>query len=247
MHYFSTGKKLLTAALFLLTGLTGLTGNAQTTLSGQVSDAATKERLAGVNLTVRGTVTGTITSSKGNFSLTTSTPVPFTLRVSSVGYATQDIEITGARTDLDIKMTERVTQGEEVVISASRVEESVMKSAASIEKMDIRQIQQSAAPSFYDALVNLKGVESSVQSLTFRSINTRGFNANGNVRMVQLVDGMDSQAPGLNFSVGNIVGISELDVESVELLPGASSALYGPNAINGICCSIPKIRFATRG
>src|SRR3546814_20118035 len=70
--------------------------------------------------------------------------------------------------------------------------------------------------------------------LTFRSVNTRGFSFNGNTRLVQLVDGMDNQAPGLNFAVGNVVGMSELDVESVELLPGAASALYGPNAINGL-------------
>jgi outer membrane receptor protein involved in Fe transport len=96
-------------------------------------------------------------------------------------------------------------------------------------------------------LVNFKGVESSQQSLTFRSINTRGFNANGNTRMVQLIDGMDSQAPGLNFSVGNVAGISELDVESVELIPGAASALYGPNAINGILLMNSKSPFLYKG
>jgi outer membrane receptor protein involved in Fe transport len=87
----------------------------------------------------------------------------------------------------------------------------------------------------------------STQSLTFKSFNTRGFNANGNVRTVQLVDGMDNQAPGLNFSVGNIAGISELDLESVELLPGAASALYGPNAINGILLMNSKSPFLYQG
>ncbi|MCZ8163502.1 MAG: TonB-dependent receptor plug domain-containing protein, partial [Microcystis sp. LE19-196.1B] len=101
--------------------------------------------------------------------------------------------------------------------------------------------------SFYDALNNMKGVEMSTQSLTFKSFNTRGFNANGNVRTVQMIDGMDNQAPGLNFSVGNIVGISELDLESVELLPGASSALYGPNAINGILLMNSKNPFQYQG
>jgi outer membrane receptor protein involved in Fe transport len=93
----------------------------------------------------------------------------------------------------------------------------------------------------------MKGVEMSTQSLTFKSFNTRGFNANGNVRTVQMIDGMDNQAPGLNFSVGNIVGISELDLESVELLPGAASALYGPNAINGILLMNSKNPFQYQG
>jgi hypothetical protein len=43
---------------------------------------------------------------------------------------------------------------------------------------------------------------------------------------MQLVDG-DNSSPLLNFVLGNMIGVSEIDVQSVELLPGASSALYG--------------------
>jgi outer membrane receptor protein involved in Fe transport len=50
---------------------------------------------------------------------------------------------------------------------------------------------------------------------------------------MQLVDGMDN-SPLLNFVLGNLIGLSEIDVQSVELLPGASSALYGANAFNGV-------------
>ena len=70
-------------------------------------------------------------------------------------------------------------------------------------------------------------------SLTFKTVTTRGFVSSGNTRMNQLIDGMDNQAPGLNFSVGNIVGLTELDVDNVELLAGASSALYGSGGMNG--------------
>jgi outer membrane receptor protein involved in Fe transport len=70
-------------------------------------------------------------------------------------------------------------------------------------------------------------------SLTFKSVGTRGFNVNGNLRLNQIVDGMDNQAPGLNFSVGGVIGLTELDVESIELLQGASSALNGQGGMNG--------------
>ena len=205
---------------------------AQTKISGSVTESTTKKPLVGVSITVKGTVAGTITDTKGQFALTTSTPVPFTLAVSSVGFQTREM-VVGNQSELKIELNEQVMLGQEVVVSASRVEESVMKSPVSVEKMDIRAIQSAPAATFYDALLNMKGVDMSTQSLMFRSVNVRGFSANGNTRVVQLVDGMDNQAPGLNFSVGNIAGISELDVESVELLPGAASALYGPNAING--------------
>ena len=220
---------------------------AQTKISGKVSDGATKETLIGVSVAVRGKVIGTITDTKGNFSLSTTTPTPFTIAVSSVGYKTQEITVTGSKSDFDIKLEEQNVLGQEVVVSASRVEESVMKSPVSVEKMDLRALQTSPSVSFYDALKNLKGVDVNTQSLTFSSVTTRGFNGNGNPRVVQLVDGMDNQAPGLNFAVGNIVGISELDLESVELIPGAASALYGPNAMNGIILMNSKSPFLYQG
>ncbi|MFX5743221.1 TonB-dependent receptor plug domain-containing protein, partial [Acinetobacter baumannii] len=83
-------------------------------------------------------------------------------------------------------------------------------------------IRQAPAANYYDMLTNLKGVDVVNASLTFTSVGTRGFNSSGNTRLNQIVDGMDNQAPGLNFSVGNIIGLTELDVDNMELLQGAS-------------------------
>lgn len=220
---------------------------AQTTISGTVTDADTKETLVGVNILVKGKVIGTITDLSGKFTLNVNQEPPFTLVFSMVGFGSKEVEITGGISNLSVELGESTILGQEVVISASRVEESILKSPVSVEKMDIIAIRDVPQASFYDALNNMKGVEMSTQSLTFKSFNTRGFNANGNVRTVQMIDGMDNQAPGLNFSVGNIVGISELDLESVELLPGAASALYGPNAINGILLMNSKNPFQYQG
>ena len=244
MKTFFTKRRLsFIASIMLLT----VSSFAQTKISGKVSDAASKESLIGVSVAVKGKVIGTISDNKGNFALSTTTPIPFTISVSSIGYKTQEIVVSGAKSDFDIKMEEQNILGQEVVVSASRVEEGVMKSPVSVEKMDLRAIQNTPSISFYDALKNLKGVDVNVQSLTFQSVTTRGFNGSGNPRVVQLVDGMDNQAPGLNFSVGNIAGISELDLESVELIPGAASALYGPNAMNGIILMSSKSPFLYQG
>ncbi|WP_093825538.1 TonB-dependent receptor [Spirosoma endophyticum] len=242
-------KKSFTYSAFVLMlfWLLSITALAQTRVAGKVTDESKKEELTGISIAVKGKVIGTITDQKGNFSLSTNTPTPFTVAVSGVGFQTQEFVINGDRTDLNVSLREQVTLGQEVVVAASRVEESVMQSPVSIEKMDIRAIQNTPAPSFYDALRNLKGVEMSTQSVTFSNFNTRGFSGNGNTRVVQMMDGMDNQAPGLNFSVANIVGMSELDVESVELLPGAASALYGPNAINGLLLTTSKSPFLYQG
>ncbi|XWN37744.1 MAG: TonB-dependent receptor [Balneola sp.] len=224
-----------------------LPGEAVTEVSGQVLDVD-GEPLAGVNIRVKDKLIGTTTDGNGMFSLSIKQDPPLILVFSIVGFQTEEVDITNANTSgLEIIMQEQTFLGEEVVVSASRVEQSILKSPVSIEKMDVIEIQTSASPSFYDAIANLKGVDFSTQSLTFKSINTRGFGSNGNTRFVQLIDGIDNQAPGLNFAVGNIVGISELDLESAELIPGAASALYGPNALNGILLMNSKSPFEYKG
>lgn len=240
---FTKTASLLAVALICLSSL----AFSQTKIEGKVTEASTNAPLIGVSIQIKGKVIGTISDAKGDFSFTTTSEPPFTLVISSVGFQTQEINVTGGQSNFQIKLEEQAVLGREIVVSASRIEESVLKSPVSIEKIDIRTIRETPQASFYDALQNLKGVEMSTQSLTFRSVSTRGFGANGNTRVVQLIDGMDNQAPGLNFPVGNVVGMSELDVESVELLPGAASALYGPNAINGIILMNSKSPFQYQG
>jgi len=219
-----------------------------TSISGKITETESGEGLPGVNIVIKGTVTGTITDVDGNFNLSTGIPAPLTIIVSYIGFLTQEIEITDANTTgLDLQMEEQTLLGQEIVISASRVEESILQSPVTIEKLDILAIQQSAAPSFYDQLDNIKGVQTSKGSLTFNAINTRGFATIANIRFVALIDGMDISAPLLNFPTGNLVGLSELDAESVELVPGAASALYGPNAFNGILFMNSKSPFEYQG
>lgn len=242
-------KKLFTQALasFIVLLLCSFSIIAQTKITGKVTDASSKETLIGVSIAVKGKVIGTITDASGNFSLTTSTPKPFTLSVSMVGYERQEIVVNGSKSDFQIALKEQTVLGQDVVVSASRIEESILQSPVTVEKMDIRAIRETPSASFYDALRNMKGVELSSQSVSFSSVNMRGFGSNGNVRVVQLIDGMDNQAPGLNFAVGNIVGISELDLEGVDVLPGAASALYGPNAMNGLLLMNSKSPFLYQG
>ena len=222
--------------------------DAQITVSGTVYDASTGNTLTGVNVTVQGRVVGTSTNANGEFSLRVNEEPPITLVISIIGYISKRIEITEQNVSgLRIEIEEQTILGSDVVVSASRVEESILDAPISIEKIDAIGIQQAAAPSFYDAIANLKGVDFSSQSMTFKSVNMRGFAANGNLRFVQHIDGIDNQAPGLNFPVGNIVGISDLDLESAELIPGVASALYGPNAINGILLMRSKSPFEYQG
>lgn len=233
---------------FLLLLLSSGTLLAQTTISGKVKDGGSGLELAGVNVIVKGRVVGTITNANGDFTLKVTDAPPITLSFSFIGFKTQEIEIKNANTTgLEVKLEEQTLLGQEVVISASRFEESILESPVAIEKMDVLAVQNTPADNYYKALGNLKGVDVATSSINFQIINTRGFGSTGNTRFVQLTDGMDTQAPALNFPIGNLNGPSELDVESLELIPGASSALYGPNAFNGILLVNSKNAFEYQG
>lgn len=223
-------------------------------ISGKVTDQKTGKPIPGVNIIVKGLIIGTITDEDGNYSLTVKEPLPQVLQFSFVGHETVTREITtnmlnnnATITDFDIRMADQVILGKEIVVSASRYEETIMESPVTIEKMDILAIRNTAANSYYKALANLKGIDIAHSSINFQILNARGFSSTGNVRFVQLVDGMDTQAPGLNFPIGNLNGPSVLDIESVELIPGASSALYGPNAFNGLILINSKDPFNYQG
>jgi len=229
----------------------GLTFNAfaqqSTNVSGSVKNTKSKEALSAVSITVKGSSTGTFTDDKGNFKFTTVQKVPFTIIISSVGYTNKEVVVKSDDQVIDVELEAAFTLGDEVVVAASRVPERILESPVSIERIGSKAILNTPASNYYDMITNLKGVDVVAASLTFKSIGTRGFNSSGNTRLNQIVDGMDNQAPGLNFSVGNIIGLTELDVDNIELLPGASSALYGPGGMNGTLLINSKNPFKYQG
>ncbi len=216
-------------------------------ISGKVTDQDKNLPLSDVSVQIKGTVTGTVTNSTGNFILRTKTQLPFTLVFSSIGFKEQELEVKTLGSNFQVALSTQTVLGNEVVVTASRVAESILKSPVAIEKLDVRTIRETPAPSFYDALENVKGVQMTTSSLTFKVPNTRGFNIPNNFRFMQLVDGVDMQAATLGVPLGNAIGPTELDIQSVEITPGAASALYGMNAINGMANLITKSPFTSQG
>jgi len=223
----------------------GIFATAQTTVKGKVVDDK-NQPIPGANIKLENSAIGSVTDFDGNFLLTVEKSPPFTIEVSSVGFETNSVVITSQNADVTIVLEEG-TELDEVVISASRTPERIFESPVSVERFGIKEIKNAPAADFYDSLESLKGVDINTNSLTFKSINTRGFTTFANNRFVQLVDGMDNSSPALNFVIGNLLGMTELDVNSIELLPGASSALYGANAFNGILFMTSKNPFDHQG
>ena len=224
----------------------GIFGYSQTTVKGSVVDQD-NQPIPGANVVITGKSVGTVTDFDGNFILETSEVPPFSLKITSIGYSESVKNITANNQNIAVVLNETQTLLDEIVISASRTPERIFESPVTVERFGIEAIKNTTAADFYGGLENLKGVDVNTNSLTFKSVNTRGFASFANTRFMQLVDGMDNSTPALNFPIGNLVGMVETDVLSVELLPGASSALYGANAFNGILFMRSKSPFDYEG
>ncbi|WP_299313368.1 TonB-dependent receptor [uncultured Aquimarina sp.] len=230
---------------FIVTLLICVISNAQTTINGRVVDDF-NQPIPGANISLKGETIGTVTDFDGLFSFTVTKKPPFKITASSIGYEASSVEVTSTSEEVIIVLTEGNVL-DLIVISASRAPERLFESPVSIERFGVKEIKNTPSIDFYGGLENLKGVDVNTNSLTFKSINTRGFASFTNTRFVQLIDGMDNTSPSLNFALGNLIGMNELDVENVELLPGASSALYGANAFNGILFMTSKSPFEKQG
>ena len=217
----------------------------QTAIKGKVINKHTNEELGSVSIMIKGSSSGTYTDDRGNFVLNT-TAFPVTILLSAINYEPMEINID-SKEMLSISLTPAPAMGEEIVLSATRVPTRILESPVSIERLGLNAIRTTPTTSYYDATGYLKGVDLTTSSLTFKTISTRGFNGSGSTRVNQLVDGMDNQAPGLNFFLGSFLGLTELDVENVEILPGASSALYGPGGVNGTILINSKNPFKYQG
>ena len=219
---------------------------AQNTISGVVTDS-NNQPIPGANIAIVGEKATTVTDLDGVFALKTAKKPPYTINVTSIGYTSKKVTVSSTSQKVSVVLVDEETKLNEIVVSASRTPERVLESPVTIERMGIADIKKTASATFYDGLENLKEVQMNTSSLSFKSINTRGFATVANTRFMQLVDGMDNSSPLLNFVLGNMIGVSEIDVQSVELLPGASSALYGANAFNGILFMNSKSPFTSQG
>ena len=143
--------------------------------------------------------------------------------------------------------TRKVHVLQEIIISASRLQEKQLTAPVSISKLSSSQVQQTAAPGFFDAIGSMKGVHMIVPGMGFKIINTRGFSNTTNVRFVQMIDNVDNQSPHIGAPIASALSPGDLDIDHVEVIQGVASALYGMNATNGLANFTTKDPFTTQG
>lgn len=213
--------------------LFGLTLHAQVKVKGKVKDDSTNEPVFSASVIVKGSTSGVTTDFDGNFEITVPS-LPVVLQVSFIGYNTAEVTVSNSE-PVTVKLTvNEIIISEAAEVVGERISQKQKQAPLTVESMDVIAIKEAPSGNFYEGLGNLKGVDLTSASLGFKVINTRGFNSTSPVRSLQLIDGVDNQSPGLNFSLGNFLGSSDLDVKKVDIVAGASSAFYGPGAFNGV-------------
>ncbi|HIF14188.1 MAG TPA: TonB-dependent receptor, partial [Bacteroidetes bacterium] len=221
--------------------------NAQNLIKGSIEDLTNGESLIGATVLIKGTSQGIMTDMSGRFKIETDQDYPLTLVISYMGYKNFEYAVSNAEQKIKIKLEPSDYTMKTVDVVGTRITDKMKESALTIEAMSIAAIKETPAANFYEGLSHLKGVDLTSASLGFRVVNTRGFNSTSPVRSLQIIDGIDNASPGLNFALGNFLGASELDLMKVEIIAGASSAFYGPNAFNGVISMKTKSPFLFPG
>ena len=217
----------------------------QTLINGEITDEETGEELIGASVKILNSKYGTVSDFNGEFKLQTNINPPFEVEVSYIGYSAKNLTITN-QNFIKVSLQSLDLQLDAIEVLGG-ISEKLKESPLSIEAMNINDIKETSATNFYEGLSHMKGVDLTSASLGFRVINTRGFNSTSPVRTLQIIDGVDNASPGLNFALGNFLGASELDLMKVEIISGASSAFYGPNAFNGVISMETKDPFLFPG
>ncbi|MDT0630129.1 TonB-dependent receptor [Rubrivirga litoralis] len=233
----------LLASLLLGALLTGAAAAQDARFEGRVTQAGSGEPLIGATVVLEGTVYGVATDTDGRYGFS-APPGAYVLTASYVGYEGVRREVRPAPGEVvaaDFVLEEAASAVSEVVVTgASRRAEKLTDSPATVQVISAAELEAFPGFSYEQALARLKGVDFVRTGISGVGINARGFNSAFNSKMLLLTDGRRSIIPGNGLPLGNMNTVTKEDVDRVEVILGPSSALYGPNAHNGIINVITK-------
>ena len=208
---------------------------AQGSVAGTVRDSL-GSALNSARVTVAG-VSAT-TDEGGQFTLRQIPAGVYQLRAQRIGHRAATISgVTvrdGEETRVDIVLIQVPIELAPQVVSASRRPEKVTDAPATITRIEASAIENTAGNSFGPALKEAKGLDFIQIGMTAIAVNARGFNSAFNNRMLMMEDNRIAVLPENGLPVGAFTTIPKVDLDAIEVLVGPGSALYGPDASNGV-------------
>jgi iron complex outermembrane receptor protein len=237
------------ALLALLVGSAGVAVAQPTaTLSGRIIDATTGDPLPGTNVLMfrqgeTAAFRGTAADANGTYRLENIPIGSYQLVARFVGYedARRSVTLTaGATVALDIALVPVELGLNPVVVTASRRQEKVLESPASISVIDARALEQTATHATAATLRYTPGVDISQSSLNRFQVSLRGFNTVFVAKTYALVDYRQATTPSLAINEFSSMPIAPIDLARIEVVRGPNSALYGAGVEQGVIHFITK-------
>jgi outer membrane receptor for ferrienterochelin and colicins len=207
-------------------------------LSGNVKSGG--KQIPFVNIIINGTNIGTITDAKGYYKLANLPAVKVTVIAQALGYKTQEKEVdikTGQVTELIFELEEDVLQLEQVVVTGTMTRHHIKDVPVRTEVITSREIESKNANNIFQALEGTPGlrVEQQCQFCNFTMIRMQGLGA----EHTQVLINGQPLFSGL-AGVYGLQQIGTIDIDRIEVVKGAGSALYGSSAVAGAINIITK-------
>lgn len=210
------------------------------TIAGTVVSSEDQSPLVGANVLIKGTILGGTSSADGRFTIAGVPEGTHTLVASRVGYERKVISNVvvkaGEVSRVAVSLTPLPIQSEPVVVTASKRDQSLEEIPVSVSLVDARTIEERNSVTIDEALRYVPGVNMVQSQVNIRGMS--GYSRGIGSRVLLLLDGI----PLLTGDTGEIVWetIPPFQIERIEVVKGAGSALYGSNALGGVINVITK-------
>jgi len=220
----------------------------QGSIVGTVRDEATNAPLAAVLVEVLGadgTITArTITGPSGTFRLNQVPAGSYTLRFTSPGWSTANLPSTavtaGRVISVSVEMAEQSYSLNPITVTASKTEEKILDAPAAVEVVQTLDIQERPATTIAEYVKDKPGVDVINTGVQSSYVVVRGFNNIFSGATLTMTDNRIARVPSLRANISQLNPTTDLDLDRVEIVLGPGSALYGPNAANGVIHSITR-------
>ncbi|MBC7187124.1 MAG: TonB-dependent receptor [Calditrichaeota bacterium] len=239
---FEKNRTRLTAgAIFLLCGVVALPAMAQKygTISGTVVAAQNRQPIPGASVMLEGTLLGAATDARGTFTLVRVPAGQHTVKVAMIGFVPVRKEVVvrpGEQTELHVTLEETVIETPSVVVTASKRYQEIADSPVSVAVVSQARLSQIAEINLEQVLQYAPGVNFMGSQINIRG--SSGYSHGAGTRVLYLVDGV----PILPGDSGDIKWdlITPAQIDHIEIVKGAGSALYGSSAMGGVINVITK-------
>ena len=212
-------------------------------ITGMITDVNQKA-VAGAKVGLIGTRLTAVSGLDGRYRVSSVPAGTYELRVQRIGQQQHSrpnvIVRVGEETRTDIVLVVAPASLGEVVVSASRRVEKITDAPATITSISTEQLDNSVGNTIASAFKEVKGLDFIQVGMTAVAVNARGFNSSFNSRVLFVEDGRISVIPESGLPTGALTPISKVDLAGVEVLVGPGSALYGPDAANGVVSTRTK-------